>query len=191
LLRVSKRDCRTWFDQLVVDEGIGEFFGCPAVSRAELLGAGVTCDEIATFGGPADCFSFVPCSQVWPMGFSWSSCVAQETLLSICSLSGLGTSRVLSVDAPLPDDLSVVFAVATDDLMVFSDAGPGATSRAVSSVEDVMKAHGIVKAPEKDIDDVLSATCVGVDLVGGTKWWTPGARIWKLLDGITDLSSSA
>ena len=190
LLRVSKRDCRTWFDQLVVDEGIGEFFGRPAVSRAELLGAGVTCEEIATFGGAADCFSFVPCSQVWPMGFSWSSCVAQETLLSICSRSGLGTSRVLSVDAPLPGDLSVVFAVATDDLMVFSDAGPGATSRAVSSVEDVMKAHGIVKAPEKDIDDVLSATCVGVDLVEGTKWWTPGARIWKLLDGITELSSS-
>ena len=68
-LRVSKRDCRTWFDQLVVDEGIGEFFGRPAVTRAELLGAGATCKDIGTFGGAAANISFVPCSQVWPMGF--------------------------------------------------------------------------------------------------------------------------
>ena len=60
----------------------------------------------------------------------------------------------------------------------------------MTAVAAAMEAHGIVKAPEKDIDDVLTASCVGVDLVGGTKWWTPGSRIWKLFDGITALAAS-
>ena len=36
-LRATKRDCRTWFDQLAVHDDIGSFFGRPRVLRAELL----------------------------------------------------------------------------------------------------------------------------------------------------------
>ena len=187
-LRVSKRDCRTWFDQLVVDPSIGQYFGRPSVLRSELIAAGVSDEELILFGAIGCSNSFVPCSQVWPMGFSWSSCVAQETLLSICSRSNMGSDRVLANDAPLPIDLSLAFAVATDDLMVFSSDGPGSTTSAVKGVEHTMDTHGIVRAPEKDIDDALFATCVGVDLVDGTNWWTPGGRLWKLLDAIVDLA---
>ena len=165
-LRVTKRDCKTWFDQLEVDPAIGSFFGRPKVTRAELISAGLSDADIEGCGGRVDLTTFVPCSQVWPMGFSWSSCVAQETLLTICDMAGLKSHCVLAHDAALPRSLETVFAVATDDLMVFSDAGEGLTVSAAERVERKMFEHGILKNPEKDIDDSLSTTCAGVDLVG-------------------------
>ena len=126
-LRVTKRDCKTWFDHLAVHQDTGEYFGRPCVSRSELLEQGFTREEILSFGGPDDLNSFVPCSKVWPMGFSWSSCVAQSTLLSICEEAGLRDRHVLACDSPSPGSLDLAFAVATDDLMIFSDAGAGIT----------------------------------------------------------------
>ena len=118
-LRVTKRDCKTWFDQLAVCDDIGAFFGRPQVSRSELRDFGISDDDILSFGGMPDHDSFFPCSRVWPMGFSWSSCVAQSTLLSICSEAGLDDRHVLACDSPLPGSMSLAFAVATDDLMFF------------------------------------------------------------------------
>ena len=65
------------------------------------------------------------------MGFSWSSCVAQSTLLSICTLAGLDDCKVLASDAVLPESLDLCLAVATDDLMIFSDAGLDRTTPAL------------------------------------------------------------
>ena len=48
---------------------------------------------------------------------------------------------------------------------------------------------GIVKAAEKDVDDVLATTCVGVGLIDGVKWFPPGAKLWKLLDAVANLGS--
>ena len=79
------------------------------------------------------------------MGFSWSSCVAQSTLLSICEEAGLRDRQVLACDSPLPGSLDLAFAVATDDLMIFSVAGAGITVGAAKHVEEVMLARGIVK----------------------------------------------
>ena len=89
------------------------------------------------------------------MGFSWSSCVAQSTLLSICSEAGLHDRHVLATDAPLPHDLSLAFAVATDDLMIFSTGEAGVTDRKAREVESVMIKRGIAKNPDKDVDDTL------------------------------------
>ena len=123
------------------------------------------------------------------MGFSWSSCVAQSTLLSICGKAGLFDRHVLACDSPLPRSLSLAFAVATDDLMIFSDAGPGVTDKVARDVEVVMRENGIAKNPDKDVDDTLSTTCVGVDLIDGRYWCTPGCRLWSLLDALLDLAS--
>ena len=141
-LRATKRDCKTWFDQLAVHQDIGEYFGRPCVSRSELFERGFTREEILSFGGPDDLDSFVPCSKVWPMGFSWSSCVAQSTLLSICEEAGLRDRQVRACDSPLPDSLDLAFAVATDDLMIFLDAGAGNTVGAAKLVEEVYVGSG-------------------------------------------------
>ena len=187
-LRVTKRDCRTWFDQLAVNYDVALYFARPAITRRELLAAGFSCDDIIDFGGDGASDSFFPYSCVWPMGFSWSSCVAQSTLLSICTKAGLVDSMVLAADAVLPQSLDLCFAVATDDLMIFSDAGPGHTSTAALAVEESMMAHGIIKNPDKDINDVLTATCFGVGLIDGRFWCPPAPRIWSLLDAVRDLA---
>ena len=90
----------------------------------------------------------------------------------ICSIEnagdvGLCDRHVLACDSPLPSSLSLAFAVATDDVNTFSDAGAGVTDGASRGVEVVLLARGIVKNPDKDVDDALSTTCVGVDLVDG------------------------
>ena len=67
------------------------------------------------------------------MGFSWSSCVAQSTLLSICEEAGLWDRRVLACGSPLPSCLDLAFAVA-DDFMIFFDAAAGTTVAAAKDV---------------------------------------------------------
>ena len=57
-----------------------------------------------------------------------------------------------------------------------------------NQVEKAMTMHGIIKNPDKDVDDVLTATCVGVDLVDGRFWCPPAQRIWSLLDAVCDLA---
>ena len=69
-LSVTKRDCKTWFDELLVCDDIGEFFGRPRVSRSELRDVGLSDDDILSFGGIAESDSSFPCSRVWPIGFS-------------------------------------------------------------------------------------------------------------------------
>ena len=61
--------------------------------------------------------------------------------------------------------------------MIFSDAGPGVTDKVARDVEIVMRENGIAKNPDKDVDDTLSTTCVGVDLIDGRYWCTPGCRL--------------
>ena len=121
--------------------------GRPRVSRAELLDGGLTSDDFLVFGGLDGHESFIPCSRVWPMGFSGSSCVAQLTLLTICEKSGLRDQHVLACDSLFSTSVSLAFAAATDDLMIFSDTGPCITDAAARKVEDVMLARGIVKNP--------------------------------------------
>ena len=71
--------------------------------------------------------------------------------------------------------------------MVFSDLGPGHTIDAVSRFEQSLLRANVLKNPDKDADDSLNTTCVGVDLVDGCGWAPPGARSWSLLDAATDL----
>ena len=85
-LRVTKRDCRTWFDQLSLSDELGSFFGRPALTRAELNSLGVSDAEIVSLGGDDRASSFFPCYKVWPMGFAWSSCIAQDVAWGLLSL---------------------------------------------------------------------------------------------------------
>ena len=61
-----------------------------------------------------------------------------------------------------------MFSLATDDVMIFSGAGPGVTLDAARRLEAEMERAGIHKHPAKDEDDKLSCRCVGVDLVAGS-----------------------
>ncbi|CAE7362247.1 PDE9A [Symbiodinium pilosum] len=122
-----------------------------------------------------------PLHCVWPMGFSWSSYIAQEEMLSVCQDSGIQTSSLLACDCVTPSSFELVAAVATDDVMFFSDAGPGATSTAARAFDAAMDARRAVRNPKKDEDDELCGTCVGVDLVDGYFLDVPGGRYLAMI----------
>ena len=52
-----------------------------------------------------------------------------------------------------------------------------------------MLQRGFVKHPEKDVDDALTTTRVGIDLAGGSNWCPPALRLWGMLDGLYELST--
>ena len=144
--------------------------GRPAVSINELVDAGLSSDELRrALPASSACAStwLWPVSRVWGMGFSWSSYVAQITLLAVCAQGGLGPEHVLSTDGPAPRTFDRAFSLATDDIMLFSTAGEGATSDMAERVESAFSGNGIVKHPDKDKNDVTDGECVGVELVGG------------------------
>ena len=144
--------------------------GRPVVKRQELLDAGATEEELVLWvARNVDPLrsSFWPCSNVWGMGFAWSSFVAQESLLAVCKRAGLGAPHALAPDNDVPPSTALMFSLATDDVMIFSSAGEGATLAPTLRVEQEMLAAGIEKHPAKDEDDKLSAVCVGVELIDG------------------------
>lgn len=104
-LRVSKRDAQCYFDQFLLPECMQAYMGQPSVTREELLEHGLANDDITEALHPqafASADEWWPVSRVWCMGFSWSSAIGQQTLLSICKDAGLDDSIVLSPDADVP-----------------------------------------------------------------------------------------
>ena len=68
----------------------------PLVTSNELTEAGVGVAEQKAFLQPGETWEdglLFPVSHVWPMGFSWSSYVAQEELLAACPLPGCWLER--------------------------------------------------------------------------------------------------
>ena len=115
---------------------------------------------------------FCAVSRTWPMGFAWSSFVAQEFLLDVCHSAGLSESCILSCQTARPLSSDVVFAAATDDV-------------------GEMIRRGVLRNPAKDVNDELSAICVGVALENGTHLGIPCARCLAMLVGMIHLLSCA
>ena len=90
----------------------------------------------------------------------------------------------------MPANGACMFALATDDVMVFSDKGPEGTTPVVAEFERQMKFTGVVKHPKKDVNDATTAVCVGVELVDGVWWWPPLGRPWTLINGGRHLGAS-
>ena len=124
-LRVWKRDARCFFDQLAAPESLYECLGRPGLCLRELLDCHLASDgreppvsmeEMQRF-----CFDLsevhlddyvFPCCATWPMGFSWSSYLAQSTLLAQCAGVGLSTDRMLADDLLRPSTGTLRFACA-------------------------------------------------------------------------------
>ena len=72
-----------------------------------------------------------PVACCWPMGFSWSSAVAQDVMLFQTNAVGLDYSHLLADDKPSPNFAIVdeCFAVCTDDVMHWSRSVGGARAR--------------------------------------------------------------
>ena len=101
------------------------------------------------------------------MGFSWSSCVCQEVVLSYCSQAGLSPSKILADDVDTPEDPSDVFVVATDDVVTFNSNSEKTARLTGAALDTAMADHGVEKHAAKDVTACLNGTVIGIDLVDG------------------------
>ena len=108
-----------------------------------------------------------PVCTTWPMGFAWSSFIAQSQLLGVCTASGLTTERMLADDLDTPADLSAVFSTG-DRRRHVVHFGKGRERGTVGSQSDQeFVTHGVLAHPDKAINAALNETVIGIDLADG------------------------
>ena len=180
-LFVSKRDAKVYFDQLALPIGLQDHFGRPPLRVKDLVRDAVfTWEELRSCLGCDITGSTLvfPLCLSWPMGFSWSSFIAQSVLLQCCVRSGLTTDRILADDTPVPRDGRLTYALATDDVMIFNVAQEGAlqpTKDVLVQLDKCISDRGIQAAVAKDENDVHDVTCIGIDVCDGI-FLAPNAR---------------
>ena len=103
-----------------------------------------------------------PVSNVFPMGFSWSSYVAQETLLGRCAAAGLEESMILAEDAPAPCDVSEAFALATDDIMHFTTRGAPRAAHRMARLEKALDELYVQASTVTSGSITISNLCVNI-----------------------------
>ena len=113
----------------------------------------------------------------WPMGFAWSSWVAQTSTLRVCEESGLPVEALLAADNAPPANSDLLFGVATDDVMFFTNGDPAVADRASTRLDEALSRRALVKHLGKDLPAATNQTCVGVDLVDGLRWEAPAAKL--------------
>lgn len=92
-----------------------------------------------------------PVCHTWPMGFSWSSYVAQSKLLGVCKKAGISTEAILADSTPLPRDLESTFALATDDAMFSTTGDDEAELARLRKFDRSLEDAGILGNKDKDV----------------------------------------
>ncbi|CAK9033355.1 unnamed protein product [Durusdinium trenchii] len=181
-LRLSKRDATCWFDQLKLPSSLRRYMAKPPISTVELVNAGMSVADQRQHMEDGHAWReglLYPLHCVWPMGFSWSSYIAQEEMLSVCQDAGIPTSSLLACDCVTPTSFELVAAVATDHVMIFSDAGPGATCEAARAFDAAMDARCAVRNLKKDVDDALCGERESEAALGCTEFFGSPAFVGK------------
>ncbi|OLP95208.1 hypothetical protein AK812_SmicGene22693 [Symbiodinium microadriaticum] len=170
-LYMSKRDASTYFDLLAAPPDLQAWFGQEPVTVQELsAAAGMDIEEVYSFVddlngqkalGP-DSVLF-PVNTAWPMGFSWSSCVAQESTLGMLRCAGVNEQNVLSLDHRLPESQQELCAVATDDVILFHRCKRQGIST-LRRLDASFALHGIQRNEKKDVTLASSLTGLGCDI---------------------------
>ncbi|CAE8741020.1 unnamed protein product, partial [Polarella glacialis] len=191
-LRLSKRDGRCLFDQLLLPSELRQWMGRPPVRVRELLCSGLVeleqlqtwCDAGVTLHSHTLVF---PVSCVWPMGFSRSSFIAQSKMLHVCFDAGLNVQRILAEDVPSPASFEETFALATDDVLHFCRGPASASVSAMAKLDRAFIRHGVLKHEKKDSAGELNGTCIGVDLQNGTRFMAHANKLITLLSGLCEV----
>ena len=85
------------------------------------------------------------------MGFSWSSYVAQNTLLHQCYRAGFREDSFLADDIDTPIDLVQTYSLATDDMMILTQGNENLARTTVGRLDKTLARAVIVRAEEKDV----------------------------------------
>lgn len=99
----------------------------------------------------------------WPMGFAWSSMVAQQTILNVCVKAGLKEDQLLCLEEPLPPDHRELATVATDDIILLhqlpvdASGAPDLPARDLvagrfEALDDAFRMAGALRNVDKDVN---------------------------------------
>ena len=171
-LRLYKRDAACFFDQLALPAPLQKWFGRPRLKAGDIMRfTDMGVEELATYWSGSSTIvadhDIHPFCLSWPMGFAWSSFLAQSTLLHQCFLGGLRRNQVLADDHIAPFGSGLSFALATDDLMVFARGNQAAARHRLARVDRAVADAGIIAHPGKNVDEAASGTAIGVDIDDG------------------------
>lgn len=203
---MSTRDGRAFFDQLRVPDHMQRLFGRRPIAVADLL-APPPCESGAK---PADACTLaelsgyvidgsavdpagalVPVGNTWPMGFGWSSYIAQSTTVHSCKIGGRGSDSFLCGERLLGPDVYHAVAVATDDINSFDRMSPAERAALeelpLAGIDRAWQDMGIVGHAGKATDAVLNGRVLGVMLRDGVRLQSRGKRLWDLLEVSADL----
>lgn len=193
-LLFSKRNASTYFDQLQAPRSLQPWFGRPAVTLAELsdatkvdahvLIAHVDDSENVEMGTLLH-----PVSQVWPMGYSWSSAVAQSCTLHCVLGAGMDPANVLCMDEPPPPprEQHELCTIVTDDV-VFIHRDESAGSARLKAFDCELTHHGIPRNEAKDVNLQPCIKALGCELSSKPALVQPSAeKLLVLVEGLADL----
>jgi len=191
---LTKRDGKILFDQLRLPDSLVACMGLPPISIRLLKKCGMSALEWQAWKGSltSGAGRVFPCSNVWAMGFGWSSYVAQSTTHTAVALAGFAPASCLSLDTPPPYGADESFGVATDDVVVLTNVSKRRAETLGGGVDDAFELLGIQRNPLKDESGKLAGTAVGVTLTsGGTRWRAPPGAMWKVWQAVLALCDRA
>ena len=198
-LWTSGRDARIFFDQLRLCPSLRPYMGRPPVTLAELTDGIVAeqepltpeevkalfelgCEVLLQWGSQ----KLTPLSAVWPMGFGWSSFVAQSYMLQCAFDAGYAGEQLVREEGALPADGQASLAIATDDVTHFVRASRAEMQEFVASplasLDAVWKHRGVQEQQAKSYDLQLDATCLGIEIRGGVRLSPRAVRLRDLLE---------
>ena len=132
-----------------------------------------------------------PHCSTWPMGFSWSSYLAQCCLLGCLRAAGVYAENMVADDLPPPRDLGCAVSFATDDIMVFARGNLPRARKFVANIDKAVCTAGIEAHPGKSINEALDCTVIGVDVVGGTRLVPAAAKMALVFVGLIHFCGQA
>ena len=201
-LWVSGRDAQVFFDQLQAPAALTPFFGRPGLSMEELRSgpAPLTDEELAGYvldpAAPTEAGALLaPVSRVWPMGFGWSSFIAQSYMLDCCDAAGFSRAQLVTEEGRLGPAEDAMLSIATDDVLHYL-RGSRAEREALAepplaALDAEWATRGLVPNLTKAFDLEPSATALGMEIRDGVRLLPKGGRVCDLLAGCADLLGGA
>ena len=193
VLYYSKRDASCYFDTLQAPDQLIPYFGRSGIAVGNLMKyGGWTLAQVASFVFPHSSnvnehTILYPVSRTWPQGFSWSSYVAQENTLACCRRAGIDETCILSLHHQVPENMSQLVAVCTDDIILFNHDKEAARDTTLA-LDKSMLNMGIQKNDAKDVDAQLCASALGCELSNSPAKAEPSAsRVASCTASIIDL----
>jgi len=77
--------------------------------------------------------------------------------------------------------MSSTFALATDDIMLFSNSPPHYTEADRVAVSEQLEESGVARNTKKDVVEQEDGVCIGVNLRAGRHWEAPAERVWDTI----------